>query len=94
MQWKSTDLILVGEPERDSGDGECCLVDGEVVDAPVAEEARENLSVMIRFHSSKQETDATLKVHVAIVCFSSVSEVYCKRSIFMLQKLIGMLHML
>ena len=45
MQWKSTDLILVGEPERDSGDGECCLVDGEVVDAPVAEEARENLSV-------------------------------------------------
>ena len=33
------DLILVGEPERNSGDGEWCLVDGEVVDAPVAEEA-------------------------------------------------------
>ena len=29
----------------DSGDGEWCLVDGEVVDAPVAEEAREDLSV-------------------------------------------------
>jgi len=45
MQWKSMDLILVGEPERNSGDGEWCLVDGEVVDAPVAEEAREDLSV-------------------------------------------------
>jgi len=39
MQWKSMDLILVGEPERNSGDGEWCLVDGEVVDAPVVEEA-------------------------------------------------------
>jgi len=39
MQWESTDLILVGEPERDSRDGEWCLVDGEVVDAPIAEEA-------------------------------------------------------
>ena len=45
MQWKSTDLILVGEPEHNSGDGEWHLVDGEVVDAPVAEEAREDLSV-------------------------------------------------
>ena len=45
MQWKSTDLILVSEPEHDSGDGEWCLVDGEVVDAPVAEEAREDLSI-------------------------------------------------
>jgi hypothetical protein len=40
-----TDLRLVGEPEREPGDGERRLVDEGVVDALVAEEAREDAAV-------------------------------------------------